>query len=297
MNSTSAGPSPPSMRRRRAISAPHIDPLVWKPRRPRGCGHGRWSSATCRRRSRPPRPGGSSRPVQRPAATAPRRGDWRRPPSAAMSKAVICPGKGLDDDQGLAVRRVITVPFGNISSSAASCTDPSGSTRAIFAGFHLAARIERKAEIAHIRAALGVDDHVVGVERADRGQIGVVNQLTVSRPCAAACCGPSTRSAIARRAAPAPDRTPAPGVAAMVSRTPSGVTATTPHAHACRRTRAARPGQRGPSPKPRPPSTVRRVPGGRTFSVRAPPRFRQTRAPDAVSRSAVPPSLRRARRG
>ena len=83
---------------------------------------------------------------QQPSGTAPSR--QRRPDAAvrearrprAMSKAVIRAAK-VSPTISVLPSGVIIVPFGKIRSSAASTTVPSGSTRAIRAGFDLAAGV------------------------------------------------------------------------------------------------------------------------------------------------------------
>ena len=71
-------------------------------------------------------------------------------------------------------------------SDAATCTEPSGSTRASFAVTWSASTdstprarelaVEVEAEVADVGAAEGVDDHVVAVERGDARQVGVLDE-------------------------------------------------------------------------------------------------------------------------
>ena len=147
------------------------------PPRPRRRRRGRCRRAAGRR-GRPTRVGCSAcrRPIDRTRSAA--------DPSTRRRSA--CAPSG-----------VMTVPLGNDRSSAAAVTVPSRSTMASVAGAVigtespvLSARVQVEPEVADVGAALGVDHHVVAVERGEVAQLGVHHQSVAAR--SAAPCGRSS---------------------------------------------------------------------------------------------------------
>ena len=153
---------------------------------------------------------------------------------------------------------VITVPFGNSSPSATTSTVPSGCTRASAAGLHRRVA-ELEPEVAHVRGAVGGDDHVVAPAGRDRRQVGVGRRPRRRARPGARGATPSPPRGGDRRAT-SRDRSGSRRARARPPASPSSPTLDT----VCwwKSENHSRPScQRGPSPKPMP---LDEAQGGRT---------------------------------